>query len=132
MQSALVKLIGNLGLFTVKGEDKDKVRIHPQDKMCLLVDAGEVTSLKDGSIVEDGIISANQTVLIRPNVSLVPHKYHALVSYTSEFALRGALVSPIVPIVRPGEKDAIGLIVRASKKIDLAELGYVFSLYQID
>ena len=129
---ALVKLQGSIGLFQVSSEDKDKVRIHPHDKMCIVVDAGSIINVKDGMEIEDGIIQANQTVIIKPNVSLTPSKYHALVGFNSELSLMGAIVSPIALLVRPREKDKIGLIVRASKKLDISELSHIIELYQID
>jgi hypothetical protein len=132
MPSALVKLLNSPGLFRITAEHSKKVRAHPQDKMCMLVDAGELIGLKDGEPIEGTVINANQTVLIKPNVPLTASKYHALVSYNPQLSLHGAIVSPVSPIVRPGEEDMIGLMIRASKKLDLADIGHVFELYQID
>jgi hypothetical protein len=132
MNSALVKLLNSPGLFKITTQNKGKVRIHPQDKMCMLVDAGEIINLKDGEVIEGNSIQANQTVLIKPNIPLVPSKYHALVSYNPQLSLNGLLVSPVSMLVRPGEEDMIGLIIRASKKTDLSEIGHIFELYMID
>lgn len=132
MNSALVKLLNSPGLFKISPQDKDKVTIHPQDKMCLLVGAGEIINLKDKENLEGTVLNANQTVLIKPIIPLIPYKYHALVSYNPELSLRGLIVSPVSPIVRPGEEDKIGLVIRTNKKIDLYELGHIFELYMID
>lgn len=132
MNSALVKLLGNPGHFKLTGEARNKVKVHPKDKLCLLVEAGEVINLKDGEPIEEGIIQANQTVLVKPNVPLVPSKYHALVSYNPELALSGIFVTPVTSIVRPGEENNIALLVRVSKKTNLTQFGHVFELYQID
>jgi len=132
MPSALVKLLGQEGLFGIKSTKSGEFRIHPQDKMCMLADAGLIINLKDGSEIEDNVINANQTVLIKPSLPLSPTRYHALVSHNPQLSLAGALVSPVSLIVRPGEEDMIGLIVRASKKVDLSEISHIFELYQID
>jgi hypothetical protein len=131
-RSAFVKLLGQEGLFSLTKAKVEKVRSHPQDTMCLLADAGEIVNLKDNSPLEDGIINANQTVLIKPNVSMTPSRYHALISYNPQISMAGVVLSPVTQIVRPGEEDMIGLIARASKKVDLAEFSHVFELYQID
>jgi len=131
-RTAFVKLLGQEGLFGLTKHTADKIRVHPQDKMCLLADAGSVINMKDGELIEDGVISANQTVLIKPNIRLSPSRYHALVSHNPALGLMGALVTPVSVIVRPGEEDMIGLVLRASKKIDLSELPHIFELYQID
>lgn len=131
-RNAFVKLLGQEGLFSLTKNTADKIRIHPQDKMCMLADAGNVINLKDNTVIEEGIINSNQTVLIKPNVRLSPSRYHALVSHNPQLSLLGALVAPVAFIVRPGEEDMIGLVVRASKKIDLTQLTHVFELYQID
>lgn len=132
MYGSFVKLMGNPGLFKLTGQTKHLVRQHPQDKTCILVDAGEIISMKDGELIEGTEISANQTVLIKPAAPIVPTKYHAIVSYSPDLVLAGADVTPLSPIVRPGEEDRIALRVRANKKLNLAEIGHVFELYQID
>ncbi len=132
MNSAFVKLLNSPGLFRLTSANKDKVRIHPQDKMCMLVDAGDIISLKDGEVLENDILQANQTVLIKPNIPLVPSKYHAFVSYNPQLSMSGLIVSPVSPVVRPGEEDMVGLIVRTSKKVKLSDIGHIFELYQID
>lgn len=131
MPAALVKLLGQKGLFGVSKDD-ERARVHPQDKRCMLVDAGKVINLKDNTELEDTIINANQTVLIKPAMELRPSRYHALVSHNPQLSLSGAVVSPVTSVVRPGEEDMVGLIIRASKKLDLSELTHVFELYQID
>lgn len=131
-QSSLVKLLGQPGLYSIKSEDESKVRIHPQDRMCLLADAGTIINLKDNTEIEDGVISSNQTVMIKPNLSLTPSRYHGIVSYNPLLGMSGAIVTPLSIVVRPGEEDMVGLIVRASKKIDINELTHIFELYLID
>ena len=131
-QSALVKLMGNPGLFNIKSDDLKNLRIHPQDKMCLLVNKGVVTKLKDNTVLTEEVVEANQTIIIKPLVALVPHRYHALVSYNSQLTLAGALVSPLTLVVRPGEEDTIGLLIRTTKKLDLSEFSHIFELYLID
>ena len=132
MQSALVKLLGNSGAFGLTPESKLKTQIHPKDKLCLLVGAGEVITTKDGTVIEDNIIQANQTVIIKPEVELVSRRYHGIISMNPELALRGAIAAPLSVMVRPDEKDTIGLIVRTTKKLDLNELTHIFEIYQLD
>lgn len=131
-RTAFVKLLGQEGLFSLTKSKADKIRIHPQDKMCMLADAGPIISVKDSTLIEDGIVQANQTVIVKPNVELAPSRYHALVSHNPLLGLAGALVTPISSIVRPGEEDMIGLVIRASKKLDLSDFEHIFELYQID
>ena len=132
MNNAFVKLMGNTGLFKLTKDNAQQVKIHPQDKMCLLVPAGEMVNLKDDTVIEDSIIHANQTILVKPKVPLNPTHYHAIVSYSPELAKLGVLASPVSLVVRPGEEDEIGLVLRPSKKTDLSEIAYIFQIYMID
>lgn len=132
MSSALVKMMGNMGLFKLTSITKTKVSVHVHDKMCVLVGAGEVINLKDNTPITDSVIGPNQTVLIRPEVELIPTKYHALVSFNPELSLAGALVSPLSIVVRPNQEKGIGLVVRVNKKVDLNDFPHIFELYQID
>lgn len=131
-QSSLVKLLNNTGLFKLSAEEAKLVRFDKKDKMCMLVDMGEIINVKDGEQLYDSVLNVNQTVIIKPNVSLIPHRYHAIVSYNSQLAMAGLLVTPVSPFVRPGEEQKIALLARASKKVDLAEFDHIFELYQID
>lgn len=124
--------MGNTGLFTLNSEMSNKVRIHPRDKMCMLVNAGAVFNLKDETEIMNGVINANQTVIVYPDVPVCPRKYHAIVSYNPDLAMAGAIITPVTAVVRPGEGNRIALIIRASKKIDLEEIGHIFELYLID
>lgn len=131
MNSSLVKMLSNHGLFKLTSKTKDLVTVDKRDKMKLLAGAGEVRTLKDDQLIEDGIVSANQTVIVRPATELIPTKYHALVSYNVELALNGIHITVLSPIVSPGE-NKIGLLLKPSKKVDLSEFSHIFELYQID
>lgn len=133
MTSALVNLTNQYGLFNLKTEDRVYAGGKKGDKMCMTMRHGKIESLKDGSIITDDTLQANQSVLIYPAAfDMFSRHYHIIVSYNKELVKSGAVVTPICPLVPPGEKGSIGLLVRTTKKINLIDIGHVFELYQID
>ena len=131
MRTVFVKLLNNFNLLGLPKDPEPKAHISPFDKACVFIEAGNILNLKDGSPVVDKVVMANQTVLIEPAYEVSPSNYRTLVSWNPQLPRLGAVVSPLTPVVRPGHKD-VGLIVRASKKLDLSELDHIFELYQID
>lgn len=128
----LIKLLGNNGSFKIKTIDKDKVKIHPSDRYCLMVKHGEMVNLKDNSAVTGPIIEANQTIKIYPEIKdLAPHTFHGIVNFNPKILDLGCLVtSP--GVIKPEVNDQVFLIVRTFKKLNLDEIDYLFHLYQIN
>lgn len=94
--------------------------------------AGTITRIggkHDGEQVEDGVVEANQTVLIELPTPLSPRRYELMVSYNPELLRHGTVSCP--PILEPGKND-IFVQIRCVKKTDLTEFDYIFELRLID
>lgn len=100
------------------------------DHMGIQMKAGRVVKLKDGNTLSDGIINANQKVIVYPAVTLNPKRYTILVSYNPELLEYGEVNCPAV--VNFKEVDSIKLRFTAAKKTELHELDYIFLLHMVD
>src|SRR5690348_10732150 len=84
-KSAMVKL-GNASrtgsYLGIPSEGKEFVGVTP-DLMGITLKGGRVEVIggkADGTDIVDGVVEANQHVIIHPPVALKPHRYHTLVS----------------------------------------------------
>lgn len=102
------------------------------DQLCARLPAGkiEVVSGKlEGTMIEDGIVEANQSVVIHLPAALSTSRYQVVVSYNPELVRHGVVSAPSV--MQPKENN-IMLGFKAHKKVNLNELVYVFALYMLD
>ena len=83
----------------------------------------------DGESIEDGIIEANQTVIIYPVTKLQPRRYEILTSYNPDLLKNGIVSVPAIQ--EPGTRDLF-LQFRSLKKTDLNEFDYIFEFRLID
>ena len=132
--SAILKLVARAGYLGVTGDEIEKV-YTTVDKMGLCVPAGKIIRVGgklDGEAIDDGIIEANQTVVIFPGVTINPRKYNVITSYNAALAKAGAQVTVGAPVIGAHEGEDVFLTVRTLKKLDISDLDYMFRFYVID
>lgn len=94
---------------------------------------GKVTRLggkQDGEEIADGIIEANQTVIVEMPVPLKPRKYEVITSYNPKLLYHGIVSCPAVQAA--GDINVIFLQFRALKKTDINDFAYIFELRMVD
>lgn len=120
------------GPLGIPSEGLDHTILTP-NMLALRFKHGTVTRLggkQDGETITDGIIEANQTVLIEMPVMLRPRKYEVITSYNPNLLKHGIVSCPAVQSA--SDVEIVFLQFRALKKTDITELDYIFELRMID
>jgi hypothetical protein len=117
------------GPLGIPSEGAEYVRLtsNMQGVLMKAPDALCVGGKNDGTLTS--IIEANQTVIIRPPVLLQPRRFETIVSVNPELILNGTVSHPIV--IQPGQGQDILIKFKATKKINLNDLDYIFSLHMV-
>lgn len=103
------------------------------DMMTIRLRAGNVQAIggkRDGEILEDRVVEANQQVVIFSPVVLKPMRYHTFLSANPELFYKGLVCHP--NIVEPGATTDILISFKANKRTDLNDFAYIFALNMID
>lgn len=101
--------------------------------MGIRIKAGEVIIVggkSDGEHITDGIVEANQQVIIYPAATLKPIKYQTFVSINPELLLHG--MCSHATIIEPGRGEDIYIAFKAGRRTDLKSLQYLICVYMID
>ncbi len=133
MANALIKLGpglsgGPLGL----GKEAIPVAKLSPDMLSIRLPHGEVTILsgtKAGAANADGVVEANQRVLIKPYPESKARTYQIIVSYNPKLLEYGSVSVPTV--LHPQMSAEICMHFHAAKKTDLNEFLYIFELLQL-
>lgn len=115
-------------------EEDREVRVqYTRDRVGALLPLGDITQLTGqdaGSVLSSTEVERGQLVRITPPEGLInPINYQIIISWNPILAELGTVQAP--PIVPPNPEN-IALVFRPYKKVDLAELDYIFHLYMID
>lgn len=133
--SALVKLLTSSrvgGPLGIPADANPELYDFTLDAMGVRVAAGKcvvVGGQNDGSTISDGLVQANQKVIVYPALDLRPDRYTLLLGYNNALAEHGTV--SISPVAFP-EPEAIRLVFKADRKTDLKEVGHIFEIYMAD
>lgn len=121
------------GPLGIPSEGNDLAKLSTQMRS-MRFPAGAIERLsgggKEGTEEVGTEIAANVKCLINMPVKLNPRKYEIIISYNPELLRYGAVSCPSMLIPEDGADIFLGF--QAYKKIDLAQLDYVFELFMID
>lgn len=133
MSNALIKIGPGLngGPLGLGAEAQNVAKLSP-DMLGIRIPHGDVTRLtgaQAGTLIEDGVIEANQRVLIMPFPKSKARTYQIIVSYNPKLLEYGSVSVP--PVLHPQMSGDICMHFHAAKKTNLNDFMYIFELLQL-
>lgn len=120
------------GASIVEGASHPAIR-YSRDKVGALLPLGSIIRLagdQAGEPLEGTELERSQLVkLLPPEGMISPTKYQLVLSWNPLLGELGLVQAP--PMVPP-HSDNVSLVFRPFKRLDLAELDYIFYIYMID